>query len=129
MDSFTIFFPAEITVDEINAATGKAGVEIYSRAINEISISSGSAHIWIDIHKANELPPGDFDDEEDWPLPKEHVGSVISILVRRNEESDSLAITIAHQLVTTLGGLISWDGMGYWEKLYDRKYRRDNGDH
>jgi hypothetical protein len=59
-------------------------------------------------------------------VPKHEVGTILSIAVSRDEESSSLAITIAHELAAVLGGVISWDGNEYWRGLYEKAYQYDS---
>lgn len=93
-----------------------------------MSVTNGNGCVWISVHKPSELKDNGYENEDEWPLPKDKVGSAISILVRRNDESTALANAIAHQLVKTLDARISWDGMTYWEKLYKRSYPEDSAD-
>ena len=78
----------------------------------------GTTHVWIYLSKLDKLDPSDFEDENEWPIPRDRLGILATVTVRRNKESDELAIRIADQLVSDFGGKITWDGMGYWENLY-----------
>ena len=41
-----------------------------------------------------------------------------TITVRRNEESERLAVRLAHELVSAFEASILWDGMDQWKELY-----------
>jgi hypothetical protein len=43
-------------------------------------------------------------------------------MVRRNDPSSKLAMEVAHELVEKFAGLITWDGIHYWEALYIRLF-------
>ena len=121
MDSFSIFFPHELSVNEISPAILAVG-KVHVENARYMVVTNGDGAVWISIHQTSELKDNGYDNEDEWPLPKDKVGSAISILVRRNDESTGLANTIAHQLVKTLDGRISWGGMTHWERLYKRSY-------
>jgi hypothetical protein len=43
---------------------------------------------------------------------------LLTVNVRRNVESEDLAVKVADRLATKLGGMIMWDGMDQWESRY-----------
>ncbi len=122
MDSFSLLFSCEVSNNEIVSAIVSTGAGCVYKSPRELSISRGVAYIWLENNQLSELPPSEFDMAEKWPLPKEKVLSVVDLLVRRNRESEQLALEIAHNLAHKLGGAISWDGMDYWKNLYNCKY-------
>jgi hypothetical protein len=123
MDSFSIFFRGKPSDDEICTAVLATGAGAYCRAPDEIVASRQKAHVWLYSYSVADLPS-----REDWPIPKHDVGSILSVLVGREEESSALAIEIAHQLAVELGGVISWGGHEYWRGLYQKAYRHDPSD-
>lgn len=82
----------------------------------QVVVTQKAATVWVHNYSIADLPPSEPRNQQNWPLPSQEVGSVAKVLVRRNEESKSLATSIAHQLVTELGGVIRWDGMEYWKR-------------
>ena len=117
MDSFSVFFRDIYRDDEVSSAILATGADAFCRAPGEIVASREAAHVWVDSYVAADIPS-----REEWPIPRDAVGSILSITVRRDEESSSLAMEIAHELAGA-GGLIAWDGNEYWRALYRRRFQ------
>ena len=113
-----MLFHAELGVPEITRDLRDAGYEAHGQGPAQIVVSSGEACVWIQILKLEDLDPSDFEDEHEWPISRDQLGSLFDISVRRNVESEALAVKVADQLVTRFGGAIMWDGMDQWEELY-----------
>jgi len=122
MDAFTIFFKTNLTVAEIGSAVAQTGLEVAQSGAEEMSVSGGSAQVWIYFYSGSDLSSPDFVDRTEWPLQPQEVGAVLRIEVRRNEESTLLAMKLAHMVVARWRGLIAWDGMRSWERLYRDLY-------
>jgi hypothetical protein len=126
MDAFTIYLRGECSDAEVCAAIRALGAEVLCRAAGDIAASRQEAHVWIEHNFVSNLPSSVLNWQQAWRFPKEEVGSVLSVLVsRRNEESTFLALEIAHELVTRLDGAISWNGIDYWERLYNQTYKHE----
>jgi hypothetical protein len=120
MDSFSVFFRHRCSDDEVRATIIATGADAFCRAPGQIAASRQTAHVWVDSYVVADLPS-----REEWPIPKDCVGSILYIAVSRDQESSSLAMEIAHRLVA-VGGVISWDGNEYWRVLYDKTYQADS---
>jgi hypothetical protein len=120
MDSFRMFFKTVVRTGEIALALRDTGFEVTNQGADEMMVSGGQAVVWISTCGIDQLPAFEFDDADGWPTPRGDVSSVISLLVRRNQESSLMAVRIAHELVANLHGAISWDDNGYWEELYNQ---------
>jgi hypothetical protein len=111
MDSFTVFLRGQHSDDELRAALLETGAEVSFTAPARVVVTEDAA-VWVSNYSIGELPPSELRNQQNWPLSSQGVGSVAKVLVRRNEESESLAINIARQLVTKLGGVIrGWNGV------------------
>ena len=123
MDSFSILFSFEVLSNEIMPTLAMSlGAQLFNTSEHRFSVVREGAQIWASIRKRSELALMELGWEGEWPLPEDQVRSIVDILVRRNQESDDLALEVAHYLACTLGGAISWDGMDYWEHLYETRY-------
>ncbi len=122
MDSFSLCFSCEVSSSDIVSVISPIGVACAYTSVQVLSVSRGAAQVWLAFMKVGDLPLHAFDRIQEWPLSRKHVLSVVNILVRRNRDSDDLALEIAHTLAQKLGGAISWDGMDYWRNLYNAKY-------
>jgi hypothetical protein len=118
MDSFTMLFQAELSVSDITLDLQDAGFDAHGQSPGKMVVSNGEACVWIQILKLEDLDPSDYEDEHQWPISRDRVGSLFDISVRRNVESETLAVKVADQLVTRFGGAIMWDGMDQWEERY-----------
>lgn len=118
MDSFTMLFQSELSVSDITRDLRDAELEARGQGPVKLVVSCGGACIWIQILKLEDLDPSDFEDEHEWPMSRERVGCLFDISVRRNVESEILAVKVADRLVTRFGGAIMWDGMDQWEERY-----------
>jgi len=121
MDSFGVLFREDHEADEVLVAIRATGASAWRGEGGTIVASRQAAHVWVDAYSVADLPS-----REEWPIPKRDVKGIISITVRRNEESSYLAIEIAHQFASKLGGVISWDGNEYWSRLYSTQYQQDS---
>jgi hypothetical protein len=119
MDGFTMYFLPELTDSQIRQVLESAGFEARSQGPGKVSVSRGEGQIWIYLSKRHELEPSDFEDENEWPIQRDSLGTLASLVVRRNSESEELAVRIANQLATRYAGRITWDGMNHWEQLYN----------
>jgi hypothetical protein len=118
MDSFTMLFAARLSPPQISRALEDAGFDAQTQSTGSIGVSTGNAHVWLHITRGENLSPSDCEDEAQWPVPRDRVGMLVTIEVRRNLESDDLAVKVADQLVRNFGATLLWDGMDRWEKLY-----------
>jgi hypothetical protein len=118
MDSFTMLFQAALSVSDMTRDLQDAGFDAHGQGPAEMVVSSGEACVWIRILRLEDLDPSDFEDENEWPISRDRVGSLLDISVRRNVESENLAVKVADRLVTRFEGAIMWDGMDQWEKRY-----------
>jgi hypothetical protein len=118
MDSFTMLFQAALSVSDITRGLEEVGLDAHGHGPAKMVVSSGEARVWIQILRPEDLDPSDFEDEHEWPIPRDRVASVFDISVRRNVESENLAVKVADRLVTRFGGAILWDGMDQWEERY-----------
>jgi len=119
MDSFTMLFQAEVSASEIARTLQEVNFDARVQRPDRVAVSSGDAYLWILICRPEDLDPSDFEDEGEWPMPRNRLKSWFDISVRRNVESEDLAVRVADQLVTKLGGAIMWDGMDQWEERYN----------
>lgn len=122
MDSFTVFIRGQHPDDEVRRVLLETGAEVSLLEPGRVFVCQKDAAVWVDSYSIAELSPSETRNQQNWPLPNKEVGSVAKVSVRRNEESESLAINIARQLVTKLGGVIRWDGMEYWRELYETTF-------
>jgi hypothetical protein len=99
MDSFTVFIRGQHSDDEFRAALLETGAEVSFNAPAQVVVTQEDAAVWVHSYSIADLPPSELRNQQNWPLPAQQVGSVSKVLVRRNEESNSLAINIAHQFV------------------------------
>src|SRR5271166_6299668 len=104
MDSFSVCFRHRFSDEEIQATILATGAEAFCHEPGHFVASRQTAHVWVDLYVVADLPSRD-----EWPIPKDCVGSILYILVSRNQESSSFAMEIAHRLAA-VGGVISWDG-------------------
>jgi len=118
MDSFTILFQAELKMPDVMRELQDAGLNAHSQAPSGTVVSMGDACVWIKPFKIGDLDASDFEDEREWPIQPDRVGTLFDVSVRRNVEQEDLAFRIANQLVRTFEGAIMWDGMDNWEKRY-----------
>src|SRR5438045_309858 len=119
MDGFTMYFLPELSEVEIGQVLRNAGFDARGQGHGKVSISDGDAHVWIHVSRRHELEPPDIEEDGDWPIPRDRIGTLASLMVRRNSESVDLAVRVAHELVTKCGGMITWDGMDQWEDRYN----------
>jgi hypothetical protein len=117
MDSFSIFFRERPSDDEVVKAIVASGATASYLAPGDIAASRREANIWLESYSSADVPSW-----REWPIAKHEVKGILSIAVSRNEESSYLAVEIAHQLATRLGGVIGWGGNDYWSGLFDRLY-------
>ncbi len=61
----------------------------------------------------------DLAESDSWPVSLDQLGTLVTIMVRSNDPSTNLAMRVAHELVEKFSGLITWDGIHYWEALYN----------
>jgi hypothetical protein len=115
MDSFTIVFPTEISIEALTDSLQYLDENLTISIQDDDTIfvakslsgdTDDEAHIWIGYELA---------------LQKLGVNTLLNISVRRNSESSLLAVHVAGIFSKTLGGVISWDGMDYWEALFRRE--------
>ena len=118
MDSFTMLFQTALSVSDIARDLQDAGLDAHGQGLTKMVVSSGEACVWIRILKLEDLDPSDFEDANKWPINRDRVGSLLDISVRRNVESEHLAVKIADRFFTKFEGAIMWDGMEQWEKRY-----------
>jgi hypothetical protein len=78
MDGFTMYFLSELSDSEIAQALQKAGFEAQSQGPGKVSVSRDEAHVWIYLSKRHELEPSDFEDENEWPIPRDSLGTLAS---------------------------------------------------
>lgn len=117
MDSFSMLFRSTLGVSDLCLQLARSGFVAKRVSTDDIVVASGDARVWIEVSSPEDLEPCDCEDEADWPIPRDQAGNFLSLSVRRNPESDALAIRIAHRHVTSMHGAILWDGMDYWERL------------
>ena len=114
-----MLFTADLDASNIAKVLREGGFRADQTKADTVHVSSGSAYIWIYMSKPDEINPDDFEDEANWPIPRKQLRAVAAIMVRRNTESSALAIKIADELHSKVGGYILWNGMDYWEDLYN----------
>jgi hypothetical protein len=114
-----MLFQAALSVPDITRDLQDAGFDAHGQGPTRVVVSSGGeAYVWIQILKLEDLDPSDFEDEHEWPIARDRVGSLLDISVRRNVESENLAVKVADRLVTRFEGAIMWDGMEQWQERY-----------
>jgi hypothetical protein len=113
-----MFFQAALSVPDITRDLQDAGLDAHDQGPDRLVVSSDGACVWIQVLKLQDLDPSDFEDEDEWPLSRDRIGSLLDISVRRNVESEDFAVKVADRLVTRFAGEIMWDGMDQWEKRY-----------
>ena len=118
MDSFTLLFANVLNPMELARVLQGAGFDAQVQSTDAVGVCDGNAHIWLDIVGREELSEADCEDEDHWPITRDSIGSMMTISVRRNFESNDLAVKVADELVTRFAAAIVWDGMDYWETLY-----------
>lgn len=118
MDSFTMLFPVAISSHEMRDALRKADFDASVQSTDAIGVCFGPASVWLDLTSSEDLSAAQREDEVQWPIPRERVALIATVSVRRNVESERLAVKLAHELVSAFGASILWDGMDQWEKLY-----------
>ncbi len=60
MDSFSVFFPHQLSTNEISPAilaTGKVHVE----SVDSMSVTNGNGCVWISVHKPSELKDNGYE--------------------------------------------------------------------
>ena len=120
MDSFYLYFRVELSTELLAQELAIDGAQTYVRDSQELHISKGLAYLWINRYNKTQSAWDEFfEEEEKWPFAKELVATLVAVLVRRNKESDLLAIKVAHHLVQRFAGVIAWNGISYWERLYN----------
>ena len=125
MDAFTVFLPRELSTANLENLAHDAGFSSFVSAEREISVFLDDAYVWVELLKPEEITPGELEAQDEWPIQLADVRTMVNITVRRTKESDDIAVTLAYLLATRCGGVISWDGMDYWEQLY-RAYGERN---
>jgi hypothetical protein len=123
MDGFRMYFPLEISGPEIAGALRAAGFEVDELQTRKLGVlADGNAHVWIDLSTRGELDESDLAESDSWPVSLDQLGTLATIMVRSNDPSSKLAVEVAHLLVEKFSGLITWDGIHYWEALYIRLF-------
>ena len=126
MDAFTVFIANELSIESLVGLAHEAGFNSSVLGEREMSVFHNDAYVWVELLKPSEISPAELDRQEEWPISFEKVRTMVDITVRRTFESEDVAIKLAYLLANKCGGVISWDGMDYWEQLY-RTYERTNG--
>ena len=114
-----MYFEPELSAPELSQSLQNSGYDARSHKPGEVHVSRGDAYLWIYLTKRDELEPSDLEDVDGWPICVDRLGTMAALMVRRNSESDDLAVRVADQLVANFNGRITWDGMSYWEGLYN----------
>ena len=118
MDSFTMLFTAALSPYEMRDALRKADFDACVLSTGAVGVCFGPAYVWLDLIRSEDLSPADCEDKVQWPIPHERVALMATVTVRRNVESERLAVKLAHELVGEFEASILWDGMDQWEELY-----------
>jgi len=118
MDSFTILFACVLNPMELARVLQEAGFDAQVQSTGAVGVCDGNAHIWLDITEYDELSEADCEGEAQWPVARDRIGIMVTVSVRRNFESEDLAVKVADELVTRFAAAIVWDGMHQWEALY-----------
>jgi hypothetical protein len=123
MDGFRMYFPLELSGPEIADTLRAAGFEVDELQTRKLGVlADGNAHVWIDLSTRDELDESDLAESDSWPVSLDQLGTLVTIMVRSNDPSSKLAMEVAHLLVEKFSGLITWDGIHYWEALYIRLF-------
>jgi len=113
-----MLFVSALNVPEVTQALQEAGFGAREQGAGGVVVSKGDAYVWIQISSPGELGPAELEDEDEWPIALDQLGSFFNISVRRSAESEDLAVRVAHRLATRFEGMIMWDGMDQWESRY-----------
>jgi hypothetical protein len=123
MDGFRMYFPLELRGPEIGRTLRAAGFEVRGQHRRKVSVlADGDAYVWIDLSTRDELDESELAESDSWPVSLDQLGTLVTIMVRSNDPSSKLAMEVAHLLVEKFSGLITWDGIHYWESLYLRLF-------
>lgn len=112
MDSFRMFFERDVSPSEVSEALRGAGFGATEKP-GEVQIWKDNAHVCFYLDRPEEISEEDLYAQNEWPIPRERLSTLMGIEVRRNDESTDLAMTVA-----TNSRRNSADSMDYWEQVY-----------